>query len=222
MTEVFCYLVTGLSGESLVSTLETEVFPQIEILRRNVRSTRHQLRELGTRSGRTRYLWEIHVDLVAGTTEPPAASELQAILGALGTVLGPVARATVDADLRQVHFAAKLMKVTIGEPLAWCFLGVPPGFMPQVDFIGFRPAGDDLDELRPSFEPPFAELTLGSSIVTGEATGPAGCYWFTASLIPGRQTGKQEILRLDCDPESCFDEKPGAGIELDNPPARGG
>ncbi len=221
MTHVFPYLVTDLSKGQFESTLSKEVFPQIKILRRNALGTRHELRELGTRNGHTEYLWLVHAEFTGGSaTGPPALSDLQKALGSLGTVTAPFASVTVDLDQRQVGIVPKLVRVTVGRPMIWSFLEVPPGYKPYVDFVSFRPDGGKLSE---SFEPPFQELTLGSSIVTGaRATGPKGHYWYKVSLVPDRRTSKEEVIRLECDRQSWFEGQEGAGVEVGGPPARGG
>lgn len=224
MKQRFPYLVTrspDIGKERFETALREEVFPQVELpSRRNLRITDHDLRDLGVRGGRSEYLWLVDADLFGGTIEAPALLALQAALGTLGKVTGPIVLVTVDQS--QAIIDPQLVRVASGGRMIWSFSELPPNHTAIIDFVAYRPL-DSKAEPSGDFEPPFEELTVGPGTVTGSyATGPEGHYWYTVSLVPARQTDQTEIKRLECAHRSWFQGRHAAGLEVETPPARGG
>ena len=63
-------LLSGIEESTFEKAAFTEVFPNLQILRRNVRGTAHRLLKLdGTHSGHRKYIWLVFTLLVGSTPE---------------------------------------------------------------------------------------------------------------------------------------------------------
>lgn len=63
-------LLSGVQESAFEKATFTEVFPNLQILRRNVRATAHRLLKIdGTHSGQRKYIWLVFASLVGSTPE---------------------------------------------------------------------------------------------------------------------------------------------------------
>lgn len=132
-----------------------------------------------------------------------------------------VTHVTVTINPKNTFDAAPLDAKTVppNNILAWSFHGVPAGFRPTIDFVGFR-APDTTDVLT-EFEKPTGELLLGGVSPEGVLSATQvlnalpGEYWYKVSLVPNRGVDNL-VARLDC--AKYYDGHPGAGIKV--PPSR--
>lgn len=232
----FAYAVqpaSGLDTCHFERTLVQEVFPEVQVLRRDVRGIQNVLVKLPAINGHPDdYLWLVELDVYSSNPAPPELEELAAKLGSLGTVEPrPFASVFLDLDRNRAVIRPNSVKVPSGERMVWSFLNEVRGHRPFIDFFSFQAPGDVA--FSDISQPPFEELTSrrklitsggagGTMIISGGATGPNGRYWYEISLVPGRRAPGNEVVRLECDPwpEGQPGGRRAAAVEISDPPAR--
>jgi hypothetical protein len=103
-------LLPGVNASDFEKVMSTQVFPNFQVLRRNVRGTVHRLLKIDGSPAELRYIWLVFVDLVGDT--PETAGEGPEVLGAGFNWLGEASQrlakfATVSRSFSEVTTPAK-------------------------------------------------------------------------------------------------------------------